>query len=333
MNGPLATQSTGAEVCRVAIRALIATLLCASFFGPTGIAAPKPRSWEGTITRRPRGEFPNPRPLVATYNFGWSEVVAATAEVRFGEGDDHLRIDGNGGTIGLVRALWKFDTRHRALADANTLRPISMHQVDDRRQKTVVTDLLFKPGIVERLRTDTSSKNAPQAKVYHFSGELFDMFSALLYVRSQPLRDGESYRLVVYPATNPYLATLTVAEHSPVVVGAGQYPAIKLDLSLKKIGKHGELEPHKKFRHASVWVSDDPDRLLLRIEASIFVGTVFAELESVRFPDRRAAAGGPNDQEPTLPDTPAIRNTAAVGEQTQANAAPAATPAPPASPY
>jgi hypothetical protein len=30
-------------------------------------------------------------------------------------------------------------------------------------------------------------------------------------------------------------------------------------------------------------VSDDPERLLLRIEAQIFVGTVFAELQSVSF--------------------------------------------------
>jgi hypothetical protein len=66
-------------------------------------------------------------------------------------------------------------------------------------------------------------------------------------------------------------------------VHAGSYNAIKLDLQLKRIGKHMELEPHRKFRRASIWVSDDADRLLLRIEAQIFVGTVWAELQSVHF--------------------------------------------------
>jgi hypothetical protein len=47
------------------------------------------------------------------------------------------------------------------------------------------------------------------------------------------------------------------------------------------------LEPHRKFRHATIWVSDDRDRILLRIEAQIFVGTVFAELQSVRFDSSR----------------------------------------------
>jgi hypothetical protein len=92
---------------------------------------------------------------------------------------------------------------------------------------------------------------------------------------------------VVYPASSPYLATLTVVGHSSLTIAAGAYPAIKFDVQLNKIGKKGELEPHKKFRHASVWISDDSDRMLLRIEASIFVGTVFAELQTIRFPNEK----------------------------------------------
>jgi hypothetical protein len=43
------------------------------------------------------------------------------------------------------------------------------------------------------------------------------------------------------------------------------------------------LEPHKKFRRGTIWVSDDAERLVLRIDAQVFVGTVFAELQSVHF--------------------------------------------------
>jgi hypothetical protein len=66
-------------------------------------------------------------------------------------------------------------------------------------------------------------------------------------------------------------------------VPAGTYNAIRLDLQLSKIGKNRELEPHRKFRRATVWMSDDPDRLLLKVEAQIFVGAVFVELKSVDF--------------------------------------------------
>ena len=130
-------------------------------------------------------------------------------------------------------------------------------------------------------------KSRRSPKPSPFPGVL-DLHSALLYIRSQPLADGNVHRIVVYPATGAYLATVTVAGRETVAVGAGAYKAIKLDLQLSKIGKKRELEPHKKFRRASVWISDDADRLLLRIEASVFVGTVFAELQSVRFGDEKS---------------------------------------------
>jgi hypothetical protein len=108
-------------------------------------------------------------------------------------------------------------------------------------------------------------------------------YSAALYLRSQPLRQGSVYRVAIYAATNAYLATVTVTGREKISVRAGTYNAIKLNLQLKHIGKHLELEPHKKFRRATIWVSDDAERLILRIDAQIFVGTVFAELQSVRF--------------------------------------------------
>ena len=109
----------------------------------------------------------------------------------------------------------------------------------------------------------------------------------MLYLRSQPLTDGSVHRVVVYAATNAYLATVTVVGRDEISVRAGTYKAIKVDLRLDRVGKHLELEPHRKFRRATIWVSDDRDRILLRVEAQIFVGTVFAELQSVRFDGAR----------------------------------------------
>jgi hypothetical protein len=178
--------------------------------------------------------------------------------------------------------LWKLDVNHQAVTTAETLRPIETQQTENYRSKKIVTHLSFTNNGVTRARTD--GKEAAEAKPRQFNfPNLFDLFSAMLYVRSQPLRDRSVYRVVAYPATNAYLATVTVIGREKISVHAGSYNAIKLDLQLKRIGKHLQLEPHRKFRHATIWVSDDAERLLLRIEAQVFVGTVFAELQSMRF--------------------------------------------------
>ena len=241
-------------------------------------------NWEATLTRDPPGNFPELRPLHASYRFGWSGFTAAIGNVHFNKpSGDKFQLDGTGRTIGFVRALWKLDVSHRAIANAQTLHPIETHQTENYRSKKIVTDLTFTNSGVSRSRTE-GERGAAGTKTRQFSfPNLFDLHSAALYLRSQPLRDRSVYRIVVYPATNAYLGTVTVVGREKISVRAGTYNAIKLDLQLKRINKRFELEPHRKFRRATIWVSDDPERLLLRIEAQVFVGTVFAELQSVHF--------------------------------------------------
>jgi hypothetical protein len=240
-------------------------------------------NWEATISKEPPGNFPELRPLRAAYRFGWSGLTAATGDVHFTKpSEDKCQLDGTGRTIGLVRALWKLDVDYRAAVSAGTLRPVETEQTENYRSKKVVTHLAFTNTGVTRVRTE--GKGAAEAKTRQFNfPNLFDLFSAMLYLRSQPLKDRSVYRVVAYPATNAYLATITVVGREKISVHAGNYSAIKLDLRLKRVGKQRQLEPHRKFRRATIWVSDDTERLLLRIEAQIFVGTVFAELQSVRF--------------------------------------------------
>jgi len=241
-------------------------------------------NWQSTLTKDPPGNFPELRPLRATYRFGWSGLTAATGEVHFTKpSQDRLQLDGTGRTISFVRALWKLDVNHHALANAETLRPVETRQTENYRSKNLATQLTFTNNGVTCARTEGQG-SAVSTKTRDFSfPNLFDLHSAMLYLRSQPLRDRSIHRVVVYPASSAYLATITVLGREKVSVRAGNYTAIKMDLQLNRIGKKLDLEPHRKFRRATVWVSDDNDRILLRIEAQVFVGTVFAELESVRF--------------------------------------------------
>jgi hypothetical protein len=240
--------------------------------------------WEATLSKEPAGNFPELRPLRASYRFGWSGLTAATGEIHFSRpSNDKFQLDGTGRTIGFVRALWKLDVNQRAIANSQTLAPIETQQTESYRSKKLVTRLTFTDGGVTRVRTEgEGAATKTTTRDFKFP-HLFDLHSAALYLRSQPLKEGSIYRLAVYPATNAYLATIKVTGRDKISVRAGTYNAIKLDLRLKRIGKNLQLEPHKKFRRATIWVSDDAERLILRIEAQIFVGTVFAELQSMHF--------------------------------------------------
>jgi hypothetical protein len=259
--------------------ALVFLGLCSSSFAA---------GWQSTITKEPPGNFPELRAVRASYRFGWAGLTAATGEVHFtAPSQDSFQLAGTGQTIGLVRALWKLDANYRAVANSYTLHPVTAQQTENYRKKSFVTNLTFTNKGVTRARTESrSGSTVTKTRQFNFP-DLFDLHSAMLYLRSQPLMDRGVYRVVVYAATNAYLATITVNGRDEISVRAGTYKAIKADLRLERIGKHLELEPHRKFRRATIWVSDDSDRILLRLEAQIFVGTVFAELQSVQFDSQR----------------------------------------------
>ncbi len=256
----------------LAIRAFCGVCL----IGPVAAA-----DWRTTLTESPPGSFPLPRSLQANYRFGWSGFTAATAEINFAKLPDRsLRVDGTGRTVGLARALWKMDVNLTASADGRTLRPIESTETETSRSKKTSTHLAFDARGVTRLRSEGDT--VPKPIRFDFPN-LYDLQSALLYLRSQPLAAKDVERVVVYPTTSPYLATVTVLGREKISVGTGTYDAIKLDLQLSKIDKNGELQPHRKFRRAIGWISDDANRFLLRVSAQIFVGTVFFELQSVQF--------------------------------------------------
>ena len=240
-------------------------------------------NWQSNLTKDPPGDFPEPRPVRTVYHFGWSGFTAGKGDIHFSKtGGKSFQLEATGGTTGLVRALWKLDANYRGLANAETLCPIESKQVEAYRHKKIITELTFTDSGVSRVRSEDSNTQDIKPRPFNFPN-LFDLHSAMLYLRSQPLSDHNVYRIVVYPATSAYLATVTVLGRDHISVHAGSYNAIKLDIQLKKLGKNLELEPHRKFRRALIWVSDDQDRIPLRIEAQIFVGTVFAELYAVHF--------------------------------------------------
>src|SRR5437763_7510386 len=93
---------------------------CSLFAGP---------DWQASLSKEPPGNFPPLRPWHGKYVFGWSGFTAATAEVRFSRIEpDRCQVEASGRTVGLARALWRYDVSYRALADGSSLRPIESNQ-------------------------------------------------------------------------------------------------------------------------------------------------------------------------------------------------------------
>ena len=145
------------------------------------------------------------------------------------------------------------------MADRHTLRPVRYEQRQETSGKKTYTRVDFTAHEAVRINVDpagTPPADPAKAAPRHFPYPgMFDMHSALLYLRSLPLTDGDEKTFPVMASNTPYLVTVKVLDHERI----------------------------KSFKSARAWISDDTDRLLLKVETEVFVGSVNLELEKVTF--------------------------------------------------
>ncbi|MDP9292765.1 MAG: DUF3108 domain-containing protein, partial [Verrucomicrobiota bacterium] len=213
----------------------------------TAVAA----DWRSNLSNLEPGSFPAPRAATMTYDFGWATFRAAEATATFSQPNDRHQVDLSTRTVGFVRTLWRMDAKGVSSVHRDTLLPVSVRQQEFYRGKTTTTELDFTPQSVAKFRRSLpDDKTPPPRKKFEFP-RLLEMYSAYLFVRSQELTNGQTFRFVAYPSTAPYLATIAVAGHETLRTRVGERRAIKLDVKLQKINRAWGLEPHAKFKRAS----------------------------------------------------------------------------------
>jgi hypothetical protein len=107
---------------------------------------------------------------------------------------------------------------------------------------------------------------------------VFDIFSAMLHVRSQKLDTGDTMSLLVQPFGAAYLLRVRVDGRE---VHNGR-KTIRLNVGMRKIDRKTlELLPYKKLKKDAVlWLSDDADRVPVELRAAVFIGDIRATLVS-----------------------------------------------------
>jgi hypothetical protein len=243
--------------------------------------------WRKELSRQP-GSFAALRPAVFHYAFGWSGLTAAEADVEFTKSPDgQCVLDFSAKTTGVVRTMWKMDAVAASACSPVTFRPAKLTQTETYKGKKVTTEVDFLPDGPTRLRKLEPPALGPTTIAKFNFPEVHDLNSAVLFIRSQRLDQGDSVKLCVFPASAPYLATVTVTGREKIKVTGREWDAIKCDLQLSRIEDNFTLTPHQKFKKATAWISDDRDRLLLKIEADVFVGSIWAELQRAEFPGKK----------------------------------------------
>lgn len=241
--------------------------------------------WQASLTPDAASPTPTVRPFEAEYRIGWTDIEAARARIKICRDPDRLRLEGAAETTGVARVLWQLDATINSSTSLPGLQTISTTQEEKYAGRSILTQIVARPDGIWRLRENFPPGENPARWKRIKLSPLRDLFSGMLFIRSQTLAAGETVSTVIFPGDAPFLVTIKSLGVETLTLAGLSREALKLSIELQRINlkKDLRLEPHGKFRTGTVWLSNDSDRIPLRAELQIFVGYVFAELESIRF--------------------------------------------------
>jgi hypothetical protein len=204
---------------------------------------------------RPAHAKYKPRPGVYEYSVGWEGITAASCSLTVREERGRFLIDAAARTYSGVDLLYKLRYEARGVLDSDNLSSISLSidHKENSRHKTI--EMRFEPnfGLIKADR-QTGDIAANQKHVeFTPNNQTLDPIAAAFLARSLDWKVGES--------------RFRGQERSVFVIS----PRVR-NLTTTK--------PRSKLREAFIFVTDDDERDILRIESSVFIGSVSVDLES-----------------------------------------------------
>jgi hypothetical protein len=253
----------------------------------TALRLPAGPAWQRELTAAKPGPWPALKPCVLDYQVSWKGMLdSGKLQMEFAPKNVKrpgvLIVRSTAKSTGAAAALFPHQSHFWSEIDPATLRPRYFHAVETGRRETVTTTVRHLTGRVEsHVKTQPAGKGAAaeHSEVFRFS-PVYDIFSAMLHVRSQKLAPGDRVTLAIHPFDNPYLLRVTVVGREIHL----DRKTIRLSVDMRKIDRETlELRPYKKMkRAATLWLSDDEHRVPVELRAAVFIGDVRAVLTDFR---------------------------------------------------
>jgi len=261
------------------IQILTLTLLCLCAAQPAH-AAP---TWQGELTSPKPGPFPQLKPTSMDLQISWKGLInSGNVKIEFAppavKKSGAYVVRSSARSVGAAASLFPYQSNFWSELDPISLRPGYFRSVETDKKETSTTTVRHLPdrAISQEISRLTATGKTEDKKRTFIHTPIFDIFSAMLHVRSQKLDTGDRITLVICPFDTPYLLRVKVMGRE---VHDGRN-AIRLTMGMRKIdSKTLELLPYKKLKQdATLWLSDDADRIPVELRAAIFIGDVRATL-------------------------------------------------------
>jgi hypothetical protein len=217
-------------------------------------------------------------------------ITAGEAALAVGEpgdiggGNQGIAIRSRLATVGAAAMIKKVVDDATTVMDIETRRPVSMTtdvEYGNNRYNAVIT---FTGSKVDVAWKRKHSENAGKVH-FDFKEQIaHDAHSAMAEIREWRAKLGERRTVWVVGGRRLWRADLTMGPSETLGTKLGNRATVRLDGIAYRARGDLRLDASKKARKFTVWVSDDADRVPLRVQAGTELGDVVIELVDYQKP-------------------------------------------------
>lgn len=221
------------------------------------------------------------QPEKLDYQLSWNGAInSGELTIEFGKHDQRYPkvfiTHAYGRSTGPAYALFPYTFTFTSFASKPSYKPLVFVASEKDKKETIKTKNTFKaPGIIHH-STTTENNGRVHTKDHTVGARaVHDPITAMLAIRKLALNAGDTIKLCSHPFASPYLITVAVLGKEMHLSQA----CIKLDIQILKIDKNdGKLKSYKKLKKATMWISDDKQRIPIELRSKVFIGDVRAIL-------------------------------------------------------
>jgi hypothetical protein len=220
----------------------------------------------------PRGSY--------VYQIAWQGIPVARSEILVSDKETSsgqmVSVIAKAKTGSFIDVFYKLRHESASLFRPQTFQPVNFRSYQKENSRVLSREINFDPNGVISFKEMKKGKDLLE-KSFDPQNLTFDPISAVFFARSIPLKIGEDLTFDVFNGKHRYLITFNAVAKEKLQLGDNYFDTVKLVPTVKKLT---DTKGEKKFHSATIWVTDDEYRQILKLESSVFVGSVSATLES-----------------------------------------------------
>lgn len=214
-----------------------------------------------------------------SYEVAWQGIRVADAEIIV-----HDRMDDKVGHTYRVQAiartrkgidlLYSLHHRSESVFGLETLKPLRFRSEQNEKRRQSWREVIFEDDgkVVAR-----SSNTRQEISDYEFypQNQMLDPITAAFLARGLPIEVGHKVDFDVFNGKHRFLITFEIEARETLNLQGVPRAAFRVKPNVRRLTEQGV---EKKLRSATIWISDDSAREILRIRSEVFVGAVSLDL-------------------------------------------------------